>query len=267
MIIYVINVIAYFLKFIKRKNKKSTQVKTILSFLTERSDLHASELRELYINYKTGTNEEYLLETEYEIYNYISEEDSIKYELDIFEVRYPSSSYYLIKHKNDIYETYFSDFLHINNHGISHVAITDINNDGFIEILISIITFAYRENDSYFHHSNVTIIDTKSKSSEYLSIFDHEVNYFKENEEGIISIYKTDNIKLDNEDIKDSRLDTKYYEQANVLYEVPTLNISEYHFKDGYLKASCDLYQVEVTINVHENKSPYLFNYFFRTYI
>ena len=149
------------------------------------------------------------------------------------------------------------DLSHINSQCINHIAITDINNDGYIEILTAINAFAERKT-SYYCASFIRVIDTKSKDS--IKITDYKnICYFKENEDGIISIYNTNGVMPVVDDLHDGILDGKYYDIATNLFDTPVLNTSHYEFEERYVKTSCDLFEVEVTINDESIKFPYLF--------
>ena len=96
------------------------------------------------------------------------------------------------------------------------VAITDINNDGYIEILTAINTFADRTT-SYYCTSFVRIIDTKLK--DIIEIVNYKnINYFKENEAGIISIYNANGVMPVVDDLHDGILDGKYFTSIRTRY-------------------------------------------------
>lgn len=237
-------------------NTISTQA-NFTFFPSQKSNLHKEELQIAYKTYMIEHNWDLSSWGTYEIYNFTSEDIYNKYNLDIFEVYYVKSSYYFIKHNDTVYQMSPFDMSNSNSHCINHIAITDINNDGYIEILTAINSFADREN-SYYCASFVRIIDTKSKNS--IEITDYKnINYFKENEEGIISIYNADGVMPVVDDLHDGILDKKYYDLATNLFDTPVLNTSHYEFKERNVKASCDLFEVEVTINDGSIKFPYLF--------
>ncbi len=227
-------------------------------FPTGKSDLHNEELKAAYESYMIEHNWDLSSWGDYEIYNFISEENSEKYNLDIFQVYYSKSSYYFIKHNNDVYQISPFDLNNENSNCINHIAITDINNDGHIEILTAINSFADRSPRDYYCTSFIMIIDTHSKHS--IKITDYKnLNYFKENEDGVISIYNTDGTMPNIDNLHDGILDEKYYYLANNLFDTPVLNTSKYEFKEQYIKTSCDLFEVEVTISDGTIKFPYLF--------
>lgn len=228
-------------------------------FPTERSSLHSSELKEAYENYKLEKN--IVLDSwgDYEIYSFITEEDSGKYSLDLFEVYYDEGSFYYIKYQNDIYSITPFDLGGIDgpSHCLTHVAITDINEDGYIEVLTAVNSFEDR-GSYYYCTSFIQVTDTFTKYS--IDITDYKtVNYFKENEKGIISIYNTNSEVPLVSDLKKGKLDEKYYDSATNLLDTPELNTSKYEFKEQFVKKSCSLYDVEVTITEGAINFPYLF--------
>ena len=241
---------------IQETNSINTQA-NFTFFPQPKSDLHAKELQNAYEQYMEEHNWDLSSWGTYEIYNFTSEDVYNKYKLDVFEVYYEKSSYYFVKHNDDVYQISPFDLSHSNSQCINHIAITDINNDGYIEILTAINSFADRGRD-YYCTSFIRVIDTKSKDS--VKITDYKnICYFKENEEGIISIYNTNGVMPVVDDLHDGILDGKYYDIATNLFDTPTLNTSHYEFKERKVNASCDLFEVEVTINDGSIKFPYLF--------
>ena len=230
-------------------------------FSNKKSDLNKEELKVAYESYIIEQNWNSSSLGDYEIYNFASEEINKKYNLDIFQVYYSESSYYFIKHNDSVYQISPFSLDNVNSNCINHIAITDINNDGYIEVLTAINCFKDR-GYSYYCVSFVKVIDTKTKHSVYMSNYNN-INYFKENEEGIISIYDTNGIMPVVDDLHDGILDEKYYDLATNLYDIPKLNTANYEFKERYVEASCDLFKVEVTINEDSIKFPYLFNSYF----
>jgi len=228
-------------------------------FPTEQSDLHRDALKAPYDAYIAENNPYVTSWGDYEIYSYISAESSEKYDLDLFEARYANRSYYLVKHRDTVYTISPFDMTHQNSHCITHVAITDINADGHIEILTALNSFADRGN-TYYCASFITVIDTQSGNS--IRMTDHQnVTYFKENRDGVISIYNADGQVPVVADLTNGKLDEKYNALATKLYETPTLNTSDYKFSKRFVEASCDLYKVEITISDGSINFPYLFQH------
>lgn len=226
-------------------------------FPSEKNNLHNEELTVAYETYLTEHNWDLSLLENYEIYNLVSEDIYNKYNLDIFEVYYTKSSYYFIKHNDTIYQISPFDMNNQNSHCVNHVAITDINNDGYIEILTAINSFSDRGNN-YYCTSFIKVIDTKTKYS--IKITDYSnINYFKENDKGIISIYNANKIMPVKDDLHNGVLDKKYYDLATNLFDTPVLNTSNYEFSEKLVDASCDLFEVNIAINDNSIKFPYLF--------
>lgn len=221
-------------------------------FPTEKNDLHNVELLEAY-EVIASNHESY---GEYEIYNFINEEIGSKYNLDIFQVQYSSKSLYFLKHNEALYHISPFPLNNQNNHCLTHVAITDINDDGYIEILTSIISYSNKERG--YATSFIKVTDTFTGYS--IEIVDYDnINYFKENEEGVISIYNANGVYPISTDLTNGKLDEKYYDLANNLFDTPVLNTSKYEFKEKYLEATCELYSVKITIEDNSINFPYLF--------
>lgn len=241
-----------------RNNNNTISTKANFTFFpSQKSDLNNEKLRSAYESYTIEHNWDLSSWGNYEIFNFTSEDIYNKYNLDVFEVYYEKSSFYFIKHNGIVYQISPFDLTHANSHCINHIAITDINDDGYIEILTAINTFADRDR-YYYCTSFIRVIDTKSGHS--IKITDYSnVNYFKENEDGIISIYNANGIVPVVDDLHDGILDNKYYDLSTNLFDTPVLNTSHYEFKEESIKASCDLFEAEVTINDGSIKFPYLF--------
>ena len=193
---------------------------------------------------------------EYEIYNYTSKKVHRKYNIDVFEVVYEKTSYYFLKHDEDLYRLSPFGLNNIGHNFISHMAITDINNDGHIEILSALNSF--KENSNYCS-SYITVIDTKSKYDVLLYDFDN-VNYFIEDENGVISIYNTNGILPKVEDLNEGLLDKKYIKLATNLYKTTVLNTAIYNFKEYHIDASCDLFEVSIDVDPRSIDFPYLYD-------
>ncbi len=223
-------------------------------FPTEKSDLNREELKTAYQSYTVAQDMELEAWGNYEIFNYVSQTDSDQYDLDIFQVHYADNSLYYVKHKDAMYPISPFPMNNQKSHCINHVAITDINNDGYIEILTAILSFS-DQNDS--GTSFVQVTDTRTGHSIDITEYD-TMYYFKENKDGVISIYNT-NCKLPaSEDLQNGKLNEQYYDFAHVLFDVPVLNTSNYEFKERSFKTSCDLYSVEITVTDNSIRFPYL---------
>lgn len=223
-------------------------------FPTERSSLHREELKEAYLQYEMSRNQNTTHLENYEIYNLIDEANSEKYSLDIFQVEISDESSYYVKYKDDIYM--ISPFpVFVKYSCLNHVAVTDINKDGYLEILTALNAFSPKAN---YALSFIQIIDTRTGYSIDITDYDN-TTYFKENADGVISLYNTDGVFPFTTDVTNGKLDERFYKEANHLLETPKLNDSKYEFSKRSLEASCNLYSVEITIEDHSITFPYLF--------
>lgn len=219
-------------------------------FPTERSELNRDELKEAFKVYEA----DFPYYGEYEIYNITPVEYSEKFDIDIFQVLYEKNSLYYLKYKNDVYMVSPFAMNNENEHCITHVAITDINDDSYIEIFTAVASYSTK---GRYCSSFVQITDTLTKT--YMDFIDYSsINYFKKNEDGLISIYNMGTNYPVKGDITNGKLDEKYYDLATNLFETPVLNTSKYTFKERTLTASCDLYSVEITISDYSILFPYL---------
>ncbi len=226
--------------------------KPLIFFPTEKSDLHNEELMEAYKTIES----DYQSNGEYEIFNLTEEKVSEKYNMDIFQVCNEKDTSYLVKHNEKLH--YISPF-RLTNHNaqaITNFAITDANKDGYIEIFTSIVSF--NNKDKGYATSYIQILDTSTGYD--VSIFDHDnVTYFKENEKGEISLFNAGGVIPFVSDISNGKLDEKYYDLATNLLDTPIINTSKYEFKERYVEAACDLYNVKISIDDYSIKFPYLF--------
>ncbi len=224
-------------------------------FPTEKSQLHIEELTKIAEDYFAQHSNMLGVGENFEIYNLISESDSEKYNLDIFQVQFENYSFYLAKHNDDVYHlTTFSVSNELAN-ALNHIAITDINGDGYIEILSCCVTASSKSPAT----SNVVIVDTKTKTScDFFDFYEGNLIYFKENEDGVISIYSTNGKSPTYNEIQSGNFAAEYYNLATTLVETPVLNTSEYKFNKDKLKAACELYSVDIEIIDSDVKFPYL---------
>lgn len=224
-------------------------------FPTERTKFNVDKLTNDYENYLKENNIDYSHLGDYEVYSNISEEDKNKLNMDLFTVEYKEMGNYYVLYDGVIYELdYFSN---INNNCITHIGITDVNNDGHIEILSASISFADRET-YYYCTTFIKVIDTKTKSS--TNFYDYNnIDYFKENEDGVLCIYNANGVYPLDKDLVNGKMDEKFYYLSTHLYDVPVLNTSKYEVKGETIYKKCSLYEVEVTFIEHNIYFPYLF--------
>ena len=223
-------------------------------FPEERNDLHNAELREAFEKYVAQTHPYWDVGTDYALYNHVSEEISKKYNLDIFETRHVESEQigFYIKHKDSVKELFS---IHTSRAGcITNCAITDVNNDGYIEILIaSGVLFGL--NDS---HANVYILDTRTDYLLEATRYD-EVFFLKENDDKVVSFYTLEEgTYFDKNCSVNGVFNSAFLDKANVLAVVPELNTTKLSFKDTSFTASCDLFDVVVQVEDIASSFPYL---------
>lgn len=223
-------------------------------FPTKRSDVHYEEIKASFDAY----NKEKNLGIEvYEVYSLLDIENANSYNIDIFEMFSDKCINYFLKHNNDLYSIVPFPLTGDNYNCLTHIAITDANKDGYIEVFTSVSSFKQRTN-YYYSASFISVIDTKTKNK--VSLYDADtVTYFKENEDGIISIYKTSSTVPKQEDLVDGKLSEKYYYKADTLYETPTLNNAIYEFKETKISRKCLTYEVDIEISDGTINFPYLF--------
>lgn len=224
-------------------------------FPEERNDLHNAELREAFEKYIAQARPHWDVGTGYALYNHVNEEISKKYNLDIFETHHVESELirFYVKHKDSVKELFS---IHTSRAGcITNCAITDVNNDGYIEILIA-SSVLFGLNDS---HANVYILDTKTDYLLGATCYD-EVVFLKENDDKVVSFYTleegTDFYKSCS---VNGVFNSTFSDKANVLAVVPELNTTKFSFKDTSFTASCDLFDVVVQVeDVDSSSFPYL---------
>lgn len=223
-------------------------------FPTEKSDLHREELIKVAQAYFDEHSDLYGVGEVFEVFSLISVADSERYGLDIFQVKYEEHSFYLAKHGDNIYHlTTFPKSNEV-SHSLTHLAITDINDDGHIEILVSSNSVSVNSDVS----SNVKIIDTRTGLSVYFFDYDNNLIYFKENEDGIISLYNTEGNAPKYTEAEGGGFAEKYYEFATNLFDTPVLNTVDFNFSEYKVTAACELYSVEIEIMDDDIKFPYL---------
>lgn len=227
-------------------------------FPVERNDLHREELRELYLASLGESNYYQTYWGDFEIYNFTSQEKSEQYDIDVFEAYYYDAniSNYRIRHGSRIYEFSLGQSLHNNTDCFTNIAITDINADGYIEILAAITLFDDRD-WGFFCKTYVRVIDTRTEQDVLLS--EDGVSYLKENEDGIVSIYNTGEIYPDVPDVTNYKLNERFYDLATNLVEAPTLDIARYEFRKEHFEAACEMYSVEIDVLDTPVNFPYKF--------
>ena len=236
-------------------NKSINTEDNYVFFPTEKSDLNRQVLKDALITYSKDNNCGYENKGDFEIFNFITKDDSEKYSLDIFQAVFSDCIYYFVKHGVNIYYVDYAFASSKSEHCITNIAITDINGDEYIEILVGVANYQDEEGEG---DSQIVVIDTYTEHSVTVRNYDY-ICYLKENENGIVSIYHTNGIIPTVGSVKNGKLDESYYDLANDLFESPTLNTANYKFASYTLNAACDLYSAEITISDATIKFPYLF--------
>lgn len=231
-------------------------------FPEERNDLHNAELREAFDKYCEGNKQPFWFDKDsnYELYNHIDRKTSKKYGLDIFEVCQKSYTIFFLKYKDNVvslcggntnrYKYYLTNF-----------AITDIDNDGHIEILTSV---SYNVVDGFYdNQSRVHIYDSKTNTGLHLANFDFPT-FFKEDEHGVVTIYNIIHQPRSFEDIENSIYNSSFFYNEDLheygdyaVFESPMLNTTKFNFKETSFSASCDLFSVEATVDFGTIAFPY----------
>ena len=75
-----------------------------------------------------------------------------------------------------------------------------------------------------------------------------------------MSIFDTNGTFSVDEEVINGRLVNDYYDKANHLYDKPVVNTSKYEFKEYNITASCELFNVDITINDERLNFPYNFS-------
>ena len=217
-------------------------------FPSEKEETQVESLTKSYEEYLESLSVDYSsVFGEYKIYNHISKEDKEKTNIDLFSVEYETITFYFIKYEDSMYEISPFSMSKENNNCITHIGISDIDNDGHIEIYSAVNAFKDR-GDNYYCASFLKVYDSKLKTCVAATDYDN-VNYFKENDEGVLCIYNADGTLPMEKDLNNGILDKKYYSLATNLFDTPTLNTSKYEFKSKTITKECNLYKVDITIN------------------
>ena len=222
-------------------------------FPEERNDLHNAELREAFEKYVAQTHPYRDVDTDYALYNHVSEEIIEKYDLDIFEIKYhkDTTNRLLLKHRDCVHQLCEIPVSHFEY--ITNCAITDINNDGYIEILVAFVLWYNGKNSS-----RVAILDTKTDLLIYKA-FNGKVIYLKENNDNVVSFYNFKTSFPPNMyTIKNGILSHEYFEKESILALTPEVNTAKFNFKETSLTASCDVFSVVVQVEDVDSAFPYL---------
>ena len=190
---------------------------------------------------------------EYEVLgNYMPTEKSNLYDVDAFIVKIGNYYYFFVWHKNKIYNVTNSlspsdkdDYSYV------HFAVTDINKDGYIEIMTSVNMNENREKNPV-SFSFISIIDEKTEKIVDLYTIYKGFAYFKEDKNGVLGVYKSDVETI----IGGS------YDTSNTLVCTFAKNDYNISFKDSTYEVISENYKA--TINIEEDvfNFPVLSDYF-----
>jgi len=250
-------------------SKPPTQIDTRANhvfFTTQKSNLHNRELKKAFEDYfkEKYTTIDVNTLADYEIYNYTPKRESNKYDLDIFQVAfcdgegpYNNKNYFFAKHKDTLYPLTSPT---AKTMAIANIAITDINRDGYIEILTSVARFGHNDLfDKPTLDCDLRVIDTKTEFFIKSFALDYDLYYFKENQDGVVCLYGTNDNLPTKDNVVDGKLDERFYDTTNECCSTPTLNTKKFNFKQLAIQESCDLFSVEVTIDDKQLSFPYSF--------
>lgn len=236
-------------------------------FFPEKSNnLHNAKLRTAFEKFYNEEQQPYSFDinSSYEIHNYVGKKVSKKHHIDIFEVRQESYSYFFLSYKDKVLPLNGGNTKKCRYY-LTNFAITDIDNNGYIEILTSVSCI--RKN-GYYDRENSSVVRIYDSKTDYaLSLYNYDFpTFFKEDENGVVTIYNAIYQPRFFDDVEDGiydplsfyYIDTKEYSDY-VVFESPKLNTINFDFKQRSFEASCNLFNIVGTVNVIEDKFPYLF--------
>ena len=209
-----------------------------VSFLpTEATLLNVDEIRIAFINSEYSHD----MAVEYKgFYNYMPEEYSKKYEIDVFEViDHQNQSKYYLKHADNIYNIATSYGIDNNEYfkGVVNFAISDMNSDGHFELLIS----WYGENKTSY--SYISAFDSNTHKFVKSFIWTPDYYFFKKDTDKI-AIYGSNDNCIDN---------------ATTLYSEILVNNKQYFFKQKEFAVTSTNFKAIVTIEEETINFPLIF--------
>lgn len=186
-------------------------------------------------------------EMEYEVLsNYVPQEKSELYNFDAFTVEMNDEIHFYAWFNGKIYNLTSIGAIINNNYHFLHFCVSDINNDGYLEISTS-VNFN-RTSKNPFSFTYVTIID---EYSEKIIRFDNTYNafaYFKEDQDGVIGVYISDT----------KTYDDGSYDESNTLLTKLLPNDYKFTFKKREYNCSSDNYDALITIDDNTAYFPVL---------
>ena len=186
-------------------------------------------------------------EMEYEVLsNYVPQEKSELYNFDAFTVEMNDEIHFYAWFNGKIYNLTSIGAIINNNYHFLHFCVSDINNDGYLEISTS-VNFN-RTSKNPFSYTYVTIID---EYSDKIIRFDNTYNafaYFKEDQDGVIGVYISDT----------KTYDDGSYDESNTLLTKLLPNDYKFTFKKREYNCSSDNYDALITIDDNTAYFPVL---------
>ena len=186
--------------------------------------------------------------------NYIPEDKSEEYNLDAFIVGVDDKTYFFLWCDGVLYSlTNISSkarSLNKYNKEYVHFAITDLDKDGYIEILVSInnnIIIEYANKKPAFDsRDHLIIINTKEKKlSEHQELF-NKYAYFKECDNDCVGVYTNPT------GIKYTLKEKAEYDECTELYTTVQKRNLKFTFENKEFEVMSDNYKVDIQINLIE---------------
>ena len=225
-------------------------------FPEERNDLHNAELREAFEKYHEEKHIHHFdINSDYELYNYINKKNSKKYSLDVFEVKQGLFSGFFFKHKDTVIRMSCVDNSNENLLYLTNFAVTDINCDGYVEILTTVAKYKNTNTTTKDNYSLIYFYDTKTAHYMCKSNSDY-ASFFKENNDGVVSIYNVLYQPSSIDEVKTGVYDSSNLKGESIFMET-RLNTSKFKFEKNSFKVSCDLFSVEGVVDEYTIMFPY----------
>ena len=185
-------------------------------------------------------------EMEYEVLsNYVPQEKSELYNFDAFSVEMNDEIHFYAWLNDKIYNLANLGNINNNNYHFLHFCVSDINNDGYLEISTS-VNFN-RTSKNPFSYTNLAIIDEYSEKIVFYSTY-NAFAYFKEDQDGVIGVYISDTITYDDGS----------YDESNTLLTKLLPNDYKFTFKKKEYNCSSDNYDALITIDDNTAYFPVL---------
>ena len=209
-----------------------------ISFLpTEATSLNVDEIKTAFMNSEYSHD----MGVEYQgFYNYMPEEYSRKYEIDVFEVvDHQNKSKYYLKHADNIYNIAANYGVEKKEYfkGVVHFAITDMNCDGHFELLIS----WYEGNKA--SSSYISAFDSNTIKLVKSFIWTPDYYFFKKDEDKIAIYGSSDN----------------FMDNATTLYSEVVTNNKQFIFKQKEFAVTSTNFKAIVTTDEETINFPLIF--------